>query len=129
MNRMKNRKIVTTFHLLVLHLLTLLIVGGCVSGRTDISYGSQGPAVGRETLKKVKTGETTKEWLVSTLGEPSSESGTPEGIEILKYCYTKKIDSSFAISPFLDLDNKKEEHTTLYFELKDGVVTKFWKEK
>jgi len=129
MRQTKDRRMVTTISAIILNLLILFVLSGCISGRSDISYGSKGPAVGAETLRQVKLGETSKEWLLCTLGEPSSERGTSEGREILKYQYTKKVDSSFEISPFLDLDDKKEEHTTLYFEVKDGVVTNFWKEK
>ena len=115
--------------LLTSYLLALSILSGCISGRTNIKYGPNGPPAGSATLKQIKVGETSKAWLLSTLGGPSSESKTPDGTEILKYNYVKKVDSSFAVSPFLDLDDEKEEHTTFYFEIKDGVVTNFWKDK
>ena len=114
---------------IVICLFVWLIMGGCVSSETDISYGSKGPAVGHETLRQIEVGKTTKDWLLATLGEPSSQNKTPEGMEILRYCYTKKVDREFELFLLLDLDDKKEQNTTLYFELKDGIVTKFWKEK
>lgn len=111
------------------YLLVLFTLGGCISGRTNIKYGPNGPPAGSKTLKRIKVGKTTKAWLLSTLGQPSSESQTPEGTEVLKYHYVRKVDSSFEIEPFLDFDDEKEEHTTFYFEIKDGIVTRFWKDK
>jgi len=123
-----DRKVVAGAHVVVC-LLVWLIVGGCISGRNEVTYGSKGPAVGHETLRQVEVGKTTKDWLLATLGEPSSQSTNPDGTEILRYCYTKKVDSEFELFLLLDLDDKEERHTTLYFELKDSIVTKFWKEK
>jgi len=111
------------------NLLILFTLDGCISGRTNIKYGPNGPPAGSATLRQIKVGKTNKAWLLSTLGEPSSESKTPDGTEILKYNYVKKVDSSFAIEPFLDLHDEKEEHTTLYFGIKDGIVINFWKDK
>jgi hypothetical protein len=115
--------------LVISYLLVMVILVGCISGKTNIKYGPNGPPVGSKTLKQIKVGQTTKAWLISTLGQPSSESKTPDETEVLKYHYVKEVDSSFEISPFLDFDDEKEEHITFYFELKDGIVTRFWKDR
>jgi hypothetical protein len=129
MKQIKNRTMVVSVSLVISYLLVMVILVGCISGRTNIKYGPNGPPAGSKTLKQIKVGETSKAWLISALGEPSSESKTPEGTEVLKYHYVKEVDSSFEISPFLDFDDEKEEHITLYFEIKDGIVTRFWKDK
>jgi hypothetical protein len=129
MSQKSNRISVARVKVIIFYLVIFLVVGGCISGRTDVTYGTNGPAVSSRTLKMVKIGETSKEWLYGTLGDPTNESRTPDGTEILRYEYNKKVDSSFEINPFLDLDDKKEVRTVYYFELKDGVVTRFWKEK
>jgi hypothetical protein len=129
MSQKSNRIGVARVKVIIFYLVIFLIVGGCISGRTDVTYGTNGPAVSSRTLKMVKIGETSKEWLYGTLGDPTSESRTPDGIELLRYEYNKKVDSSFEINPFLDLGDKKEVRTVYYFELKDGVVTRFWKER
>ena len=128
MGRAKNSGTLTTIKFGICALLASSAVVGCISGRSDIDYGSKGPAVGYKTLKQIKPNITTKEWVLAALGEPSCESGTAEGTEILKYEYVKKIDSCFSISPFLALHDKKTEHKNIYFEVKDGIVTKLWKD-
>jgi hypothetical protein len=112
----------------ILCFLAAWATGGCISSRSDVSYGSKGPAVGSSTLRKVKVGRTSKEWVLGTLGEPTFETQTPEGTEILTYEYTKKVDNHFEFEPFLDSHDKREERTTYYFEVADGVVCRFWKE-
>jgi len=103
-------------------------LSGCISGRSDVRYGPEGPAVGHETIRQIDIGQTSKEWVLGTFGKPTSETTTPEGTEILKYVYTKKVDSDLDVFLFLDFDEKHEYRTTYYFEIADGVVTKFWKE-
>ena len=105
-----------------------LILTGCISGHSDVSYGPKGPAAGHDTLKQIKVGSTSKEWVLGTLGTPTSETVTPEGTEVLRYVYTKKIDSDIDVFLFLDFDNKREERTVYYFEITNGIVTKYWKE-
>lgn len=105
------------------------VLGGCISSRSNVTYGPKGPAVGAETLRKIEVGATSKEWLLGTLGEPTSETQTPEGTEILKYVYTKKVDSDFSAFIFLDADDTREERTVLYFEISNGIITRYWQEQ
>jgi outer membrane protein assembly factor BamE (lipoprotein component of BamABCDE complex) len=113
----------------VLLALAALALTGCISGRSDVTYGPKGPAVGRDTLRQIKVGETSREWLLGTLGEPTRTARTPEGTEVLTYVYTKKIDSDFDVFLVLDIDEKREERTVYTFEVNDGVVTNYWKER
>lgn len=106
-----------------------LVLSGCISSRSDVRYGEKGPVVGGETLRQIRVGVTSREWLLGTLGEPTSETQTPNGTEILKYVYTKKVDSDLDVFIFLDFDDKREERTVLYFEIADGVVSRYWKEE
>jgi len=41
---------------------------------------------------------------------------------------SKNIDSDIDVFLFLDFDDKREERTTYYFEIADGIVSRFWKE-
>ncbi len=125
---MDRRQTAVSAGLIVLCAMFGFVLSGCISGRSDVSYGSKGPVVGSETLRQIKVGSTSKEWLLGTLGEPTSETETPEGTEILKYVYTKKVDSDLDVFIFLDFDDKREERTVLYFELADGIVSRYWKE-
>jgi hypothetical protein len=103
------------------------VLSGCISARSDVRYGPTGPTVGHETIRQVQAGQTSKEWVLGTLGIPTSETATPEGTEILKYVYTKKVDCDLSFCIFFDFDDKHEERTVYYFEIADGVVTRFWK--
>ena len=125
---MKVRRMGASIGLVVLCVLLGAVLSGCISGRSNVSYGSKGPAVGHDTIGQVEVGKTSKEWVLATLGTPSSAAATPEGTEILKYEYTKKTDSSFSFCIFFDFDDKRDERTVYYFEIADGIVTKFWKE-
>lgn len=125
---MNAKKMGTSAGLVILCGALGLVLSGCISGRSDVSYGPEGPAVGHETLRQVKVGCTSKEWVLGTLGTPTSETATPEGTEILKYVYTKDVDVDFSFCIFFDFDDKRQERTVYYFEIANGVVTKFWKE-
>ena len=125
---MSGRRMVASMRLAVLCAAFGLVLSGCISGRSNISYGPKGPVVGHETIRQIEVGQTSKEWVLGTLGTPTSATATPEGTEILKYVYTKNVDADFSFCIFFDFDDKREERTVYYFEIADGIVTKFWKE-
>lgn len=66
---------------------------------------------------------------MATFGEPSEQSMTEEGTELLKYKCTKKKDNKFVLfpPPIVIKDEKEMEHTVV-FEVKDGIVQRYWKE-
>ena len=47
----------------------------------------------------MKLGETTRQWVLATLGEPTSRGTTDTGREILRYEYCKKTKGEFAMFP------------------------------
>ena len=102
-----------------------VLVVGCVVCKTEEQY----TGIQNETLKQVERGQTTKDWLVATFGEPSEQSMTEEGTELLKYKCTKKKDNKFVLfpPPIVIKDEKEMEHTVV-FEVKDGIVQRYWKE-
>jgi len=107
----------------------LLAAAGCISSDCTVSYGPSGPPVEKSTLKKVKCGQTSKRWVMATLGDPTAQNPTPDGAEILRYEYCKRVKSDFAMfPPPLSFEKDKEYHTTVLFEVRDGVVVKYWKE-
>jgi len=114
-------------------ILALLIVGmlplaGCFIYSNDVSYGEKGAPVSDRTLEQIECGKTTKNWVVATLGEPSQEETTKDGVEVLKYRYSKTEESNTVFLPFLIVDDEKRHERTIYFEVKDGVVQRYWKE-
>jgi outer membrane protein assembly factor BamE (lipoprotein component of BamABCDE complex) len=113
----------------LLCILTLTLVG-CISKETKVSYGPKGAPVKSKTLKQIKKGQTPKQWVIDTLGEPSEQTTSPEGAELLRYEYTKRTETDFAMfPPPIAFDTDKERQTTYVFEIKDGVIAKYWKEK
>ncbi len=126
---MVERKTVASAGTMLLCVMFGLVLTGCISGRSDVRYGPKGPAVGAETLRQIQVGSTSKEWVLGTLGEPTSQTQTPEGTEILRYVYTKMVDSDFCVFLLLNFDDKREDCTVLYFEIADGIVTRYWREQ
>ncbi len=113
-------------------LLALLVVGllpltGCFIYSSDVSYGEKGAPVSDRTLEQIECGNTTRDWVVATLGEPSEEQIT-DGGQVLKYRYRKTQESNTVFLPFLIIDDETRHERTVYFEIKDGVVQRYWKE-
>lgn len=125
---MNRRVCMTKAGMSVLLALAAMTLVGCISSHSDVSYGPKGPAVGSDTLRQVKCGQTTKEWLLATMGEPSRATPASSSPEVLTYEYTKKIDSDVSFCIFFDADDRREERTVYVFELENGIVTRYWKE-
>ena len=112
--------------LLVSLAVTSVLLVGCVATRSDVHYSG----VNNSQLRQVERGKTTKDWLVTALGEPTEQSITEEGTEILRYKCTEKRDNQFVLfPPPIVIDDKKEIEHTIVFKLKDGIVQRHWKER
>ena len=98
---------------------------GCIVSQTDEQY----TGIENETLKQVKCGQTTRDWIVETFGEPSEQILADDGSEILKYKCVRKKDNKFVMfpPPIVIHDDKNVEHT-IAFEVRDGIVQRYWKE-
>ena len=103
----------------------LLPVAGCFIWNSDVSYGDKGAPLSDATLKQIEAGTTTKAWVLATLGEPSEQSTSDTGAEVLKYKYSKKQESN-VVMPFVIVNDEKKNQQTVYFQIKDGVVQKYW---
>jgi len=128
MEIMKRRAGMMKAGMLILSVLATVMLTGCISSHSDVKYGPKGPAVGSATLRQVKCGETTKDWLLTVLGEPTRSTQAADGAEVLAYEYTRNIESDVSFCIFFDADDRREERTVYVFELEDGVVTRYWKE-
>lgn len=112
--------------LLVSLAVTSVLLVGCVATRSEVHY----TGVENSQLRQVERGKTTKDWLVTVLGEPTEQSMTEEGTEILRYKCTEKRDNQFVLfPPPIVIDDKKEIEHTVVFKLKDGIVQRHWKER
>jgi hypothetical protein len=117
-------------HRLVLSMIvlgSLLPVAGCFIWNSDVTYGDKGAPLSGTTLKQVECGKTTKAWLLATLGEPSEQSTTDAGDEILKYKYSKSQESN-VVMPFVIVNDENKKEQTIFFQVKDGVIQKYWVE-
>ncbi|MHC4440649.1 MAG: hypothetical protein ACYS3S_25145, partial [Planctomycetota bacterium] len=68
---------------------------GCVVSETDEQY----TGIENDTLKQVECGQTTRNWVVETFGEPSEQILTDDGGEILKYKCIRTKDNKFVMFP------------------------------
>ena len=109
-------------------LAALLPLAGCIIYHSDVSYTGKGKPVSDSTLDRIECGTTTKDWIVTTLGEPSYQRTAQDGTEILEYRYGRKKDNNFVFLPFMIINDEGETRQTVYFEISDGVVKNFWKE-
>ena len=106
----------------------ILPLAGCMIYNSDVSYGDKGKPLSDSTLDQIECGKTTKDWIVATLGEPSEQSTTKDGVEVLEYRYSRKKDNNFVLLPFVIINDEGENKQTVYFEIRDGVVKNYWKE-
>ena len=102
-----------------------VLITGCVVCETDEQY----TGIENDTLKQVECGQTTRDWVVETFGEPSEQILTDDGGEILKYKNKRKKDNKFVMfpPPIVIRDEKDVEHTVA-FEVRDGIIQRYWKE-
>ena len=102
-----------------------VLVVGCVVCETDEQY----TGVENDTLKQVECGQTTRDWVIETFGEPSEQILNDDGGEILKYKCVRRKDNKFVMfpPPIVISDEEDVEHTVA-FEVRDGIVKRYWKE-
>ncbi len=113
--------------LFALLVVTSFLLVGCVISKTDEHYTGRDRPIGNQTLRQIQCGQTTKDWLVAALGEPTEERLTEDGTEILKYRCTMKKDNAFVLFPIIIVDDKETDHS-VSFEIKDDIVQRYWKE-
>ena len=111
--------------LLVTVLAMSVLMGGCVVCQVDEQY----TGVEDKMLREIECGQTSRDWLVDTFGEPTEELVTDEGSEILRYKCVRKKDNQFVMfpPPIVIKDDKQVEHFVA-FEVRDGIVQRYWKE-
>jgi len=106
---------------------TSVLLAGCLISKTDEHYTGRDRPIGNHALRQIECGQTTKDWLVAALGEPTEERFTEDGTEILKYRCIMKKDNAFVLFPIIIVDDKETDHS-VSFEIKDGIVQRYWKE-
>lgn len=109
--------------------LSSMVLGGCIIANSNRSF--TGTSISNQTLKRVKLGKTTRQWLLSVLGEPTSATESPDGVEILKYDGVTESRDSISVTfffPLVNVTETKKISEAHYFEIKDGIVQAHWKD-
>ena len=106
-----------------------MCAAGClVMGGKEISQS--GTRITGATLSQIEPGVTTREWLLTAIGEPTSRSPVPNdpGVEIFRYQHREERSQGTAVFLIFAGGSDVEQITTTYFEIRDGIVTRFWTE-
>jgi hypothetical protein len=121
-----------SFRLIVTGVLcgSVSVMGGCLITSENHEEES-GVKVSGATLSKVQTGETTESWLVATLGEPTERACVNEatGVQILRYDHCVQQESEGTVLFLFAGDSSKTSVSRTYFEVTNGVVTRYWTEE
>ena len=105
-------------------IMVLLIVAGnsgCVMSLSTFKNTS-GSTVSPEVLTQIKDGETTKDWLIDHLGQPTSTADRGDGMEDLTYEAVTRIVEHFRVLLLVSIEKRVDQIEQWVFELKDGIV-------
>ncbi len=102
----------------------LLIVAcnsGCMMSLSSFKNTS-GSSVSSDILVQIHDGETTKEWLIDHLGQPTATEDLGDGMEDLTYEAVTRVVEHFSVLLLLSSEKSVERAEQWIFELKDGIV-------
>lgn len=106
----------------------LAFASGCAVIDSHDESRFSGTTVSAETLQRIEPGVTTEAWLQAALGEPTRTTTVDATTHILSYASTHSRHSHATVLFLLNTSTHLEIDETLFFECRDGVVTRFWKE-
>lgn len=112
---------------LTLGFLFLFAAAGCLvtsSSKTEES----GTSVSQVTLNQIRPGETTEAWLIAAVGEPTTRRDAGEGTTILRYEHVTTTSSGGTVFLLFAGGSKKQKSSSVIFEVKDGVIQRYWTE-
>ena len=114
---------------LALALSSAVLLPGCLitSGNSTEEYGTR---ITGSTLSQVEPGVTSEDWLKATLGSPHACTPVDDqpGTKIYRYDHTVEKSSGGTIFLLFAGGSTSEKTTSMYFETRDGVVTRYWRE-
>lgn len=97
-------------------------------GNSTVSYSGKGAMVSQKTLDQIEPGKTSKVKLLALLGEPTRKKELSDGSELYTCSYVKKTINDVAVFLVLAMHEDDEKRDSLYFEIEDDVVRKFWRD-
>ncbi|MCH8970180.1 MAG: hypothetical protein IIA66_13810 [Planctomycetes bacterium] len=105
-------------------IVVLLIVAGnsgCVMSLSSFKNTS-GSIVSPDILTQIKEGETTRDWLIDHLGQPTATEDRGDGMEDLTYEAVTRVVEHFNVLLLLSIENSVDRVEQWVFELKDDIV-------
>ena len=101
----------------------LMVAGnsGCVMSLSSFKNTS-GSTVSPDILIQIKEGETTKDWLIDHLGQPTATEDRGGGREDLTYEAVTRVVEHFSVLLLLSSENSVERVEQWVFELENDVV-------
>lgn len=105
----------------------VVMLSGClVSGQSHQS--TTGSYVGPSTFNQIEAGNTRQDWVLATLGTPTSKTTLEDGSEIWKWAYTKTKSGSGSVFLLYHGSDDSTSPGATFVHLKDGVVIKAWRD-
>lgn len=104
-----------------------LLLPGCLinsSSRTEYSGRYLSPAA----VSQIEPGETKRDFVLATIGEPTTKTTLDDGSEIWKWEYRKTRSSSGSVFLLLNSDSQTRSEGATFVVFRDGVVEKVWQE-
>ena len=104
-----------------------VVVSGClIQHRSYTNQTSAGRELSKSQVKKIKPGETTKEWLLETFGTPTRQRTYDEGDETWEYERSYRTEHEFKILILFETQNTRRSRETLIIDIKSGIVHNYW---
>jgi outer membrane protein assembly factor BamE (lipoprotein component of BamABCDE complex) len=111
----------------VIALSALPLLSGClISSHSSTEFS--GRYIGAETMAQIEPGKTKEDFVVATIGTPTTKTKLEDGSEVWKYEYSKKTSGNGTVFLLLNSSNSTEKEGAVYVILKDGVVQKAWRD-
>ena len=106
-----------------------LTASGCIRlVRTSSSTQYSGRYIGEASFEQIEPGCTTGEWVKAVLGPPTAEQVMADGDQIWRYEYTRWRSRSGSVLLLFDGDNQSSQQGCTYVQVRDGVVTRKWRD-
>jgi outer membrane protein assembly factor BamE (lipoprotein component of BamABCDE complex) len=105
----------------------LLALSGCLVANSSTERRT-GDYISNNTWSQIEPGKTSKEWVRSVVGEPTTTTRLTDGTEIWKYSYSIHSDKSNGVFLIYGSDEKTIIDGNAFVEFKDNVVSKNWRD-
>jgi hypothetical protein len=110
-------------YLIVLFTITLL--SGCVLN-VESDKSARGAFWDEGDLGAIKRGDTSSDWILKYLGEPSKKIVAYDGNEVWQYTYRDMKETEVGFIFLFHIDVENESTRQLNVEIDDGTVKDYW---